>query len=172
MQIFREFSPIVPVVALGIPYLATRLMFRLKTFGKVIDSLPNHWIIGVQIFRTLGIIFLFLYADGILPGEFAIPSGVGDIIIGLTAPIVAILYLRRTSFSKRLAIIWNYVGIADLVIAILMGSVTAPTIVQLLSFDLPNEPIISDPLVTVPTFAVPFSLILHLISLRIMRKNS
>lgn len=172
LKVFRVASFLVPLIAFGLPYIAMRIFSKSQTFEKIVNVLPNHWIIGVQIYRLLGIIFLTLYSAGVLPGEFVIPSGVGDIIIGVAAPIVALLYLTKSYYSRKIALLWNYLGIADLTIAIIMGSITAPTLIQFLSFDLPNEPIISYPLVTVPTFAVPFSFILHFISLRIMKRKS
>ncbi len=172
LKIFRVASPFVPLIALGVPIITIKFLSKSQTFSKLVNVLPNHWIIGIQVFRLLGIVFITLYIAGVLPGEFAIPSGVGDIIIGITAPLIAFLYFIKNLYARKLAAIWNYLGIADLVIAIVMGSITAPTMVQVLSFDLPNEPIISYPLVTIPTFAVPFSLILHFISLRIIKKDS
>jgi len=38
--------------------------------------------VGVQVYRALGLIFLVLYAGGYLPGLFAWPAGVGDILVG------------------------------------------------------------------------------------------
>ena len=70
-----------------------------------------------------------------------------------------------------MAKLWNYVGMADLAIAMTMGPFTAPTLIQILSFDNPNILIVTDPLVSIPTFAVPFAFILHMISLRILEKK-
>ncbi|HLE07818.1 MAG TPA: hypothetical protein VI933_04330 [archaeon] len=171
LEIFRNFSFLVLIFGYGIPYLANKFLNSSQMLQLAVDSAPNHWLIGIQLYRVLGIIFLTMYAAGLLPAAFAIPSGVGDIIVGLSAPVVAYLLFKKTSNSKKLAIFWNYIGILDLIIALTMGPITAPTPVQLLSFDAPNLPIISYPLVSVPAFAVPFSLILHLFSLRILGKK-
>ena len=171
-EIFRAHSYLVPVVAFGIPYFAMKFISGSQIFSKVIDSLPNHWIIGIQLYRLLGIIFISLWLAGSMPAEFAIPAGVGDMIVGLSAPVVAYFILKKFQFAKKIAVLWNYVGIADLIIAMIMGPLTAPTLVQMLSFDAPNELIISYPLVTIPTFAVPFAFLLHLISLRILKSKN
>ncbi len=171
LEVFKNFSPLVLLFAFGIPFLANKFLNRSQILQLAVDSAPNHFLIGMQIYRLLGVIFLTMYAAGLLPAAFAIPSGVGDIIVGITAPVVAYLLFKKTSSSKKLAILWNYVGILDLIIAMIMGPITAPTPVQLLSFDAPNLPIISYPLVSVPAFAVPFSFILHIFSLRILGKK-
>src|SRR3989344_3551781 len=105
-EIFRVHSYLVPIVAFGIPYLGMKFISRSQIFSKVIDSLPNHWIIGIQIYRLLGIIFIFLYLAGSMPAEFAIPAGVGDMIVGLAAPVVAYFILKKFQFAKKIAILW------------------------------------------------------------------
>ncbi len=171
LKVFRMAAFLVPLIAFGLPYISMRIFSKSQTFEKIVNVLPNHWIIGIQAYRLLGIVFLTLYSAGVLPAEFAIPSGMGDIIIGIAAPIVAYLFFIKGSYARNVGTVWNYLGIADLTIAVIMGSITAPTLIQLLSFDQPNEPIISYPLVTVPTFAVPFSFILHFISLRMINRR-
>jgi hypothetical protein len=52
-------------------------------------------------------------------------------------------------------------GIADLVVAVMMGGMTSPGRVHVLALDAPNLLISSYPLVMVPTFAVPLALMLH-----------
>lgn len=162
-------SPLVPMLAFAPPLLFMRLASRSKLLGAAVDLLPNHWLVAIQTYRVLGIIFLLLFMEGRMPPEFAIPSGVGDLLVGGTAAVVAFLLARRSPGHAGLARAWNYVGVTDLVVAVTMGAITAPTLIQLLAFDAPNDLIISYPLVTVPTFAVPFALLLHLLSLRILR---
>ncbi len=55
----------------------------------------------LQSWRFGGFIFFLAAANGILPYRFTIPSGIGDSLIGLTAPLAAV-YLagprRRSGF--------------------------------------------------------------------------
>ncbi len=171
LNFFRVHSYLVPFIAFGIPYAFSQIVSGSQVLSKAIDSLPNHVIIVAQVFRLIGVLFLTLYWAGLMPGEFAIPTGVGDVIAGITAPVVAYLYYKRAAVAKKLALYWNYFGILDLIIAITLGAFTAPTLVQTLAFNNPNELILLYPMVTVPTFAVPFSLILHVISLRLLKKK-
>jgi hypothetical protein len=73
---------------------------------------------------------------------------------------------RRATTSPRLAIAWNIAGIADFVIAIVLGTMTSPTPYELLANAQPNALVSRFPLVLVPTFGVPVSMILHAIALR------
>ena len=42
-------------------------------------------LIGVQVYRVVGLLFIVLLAQGQLPAYFAEPAGWGDIFVGLTA---------------------------------------------------------------------------------------
>lgn len=142
-----------------------------ETLRKVVDATPVHWIISIQLYRILGIAFILLYLQKLMPGEFAIPTGVGDILIGLSALPVAYFYLKKTPWARGLAVAWNVVGIADLVLAIILGVLTSPTPFQILARDVPNDLITQYPLVLVPVFAVPLSILLHLYALRILSQS-
>ena len=111
---------------------------------------PQHWLTGVQIYRALGVIFLILYGTGKLPGVFAWPAGLGDVLVGVLAPVVAVAYARDPHQNADLVSAWNLFGLADLVIAVTAGMLTSPSPLQLFAFDLPNELVSQFPLVFVP----------------------
>jgi hypothetical protein len=60
-------------------------------------------------------------------------------------------------------------GISDLVIAVATGFLSAPSPFQIFSLDAPNVLVGSFPLVMIPIFAVPLSIVLHLASLSKIR---
>ncbi len=155
----------IPLIAPAfvILYFTGRSLYRSMYLQEIFATVPLHWAIGVQIFRVMGYGFLSFYWLGLLPGEFAIPTGVGDVIVGLAAPFVAFLYLKGW---QKLAIWWNYLGIADLILSLTLGISTYPRPLQLLPTEIPNDLIALFPLVLVPLFAVPLSIFLHLFTLR------
>jgi len=150
------------LLPLAIGYLA---FLASRSVRSVFDEIPLHWMIGVQLYRALGVVFLVEWSLGVLPGAFALPAGIGDMAIGLAAPLVAMRLKRGASNARSGAILWNVLGIADLVVAVTMGVLTAPGPLHRLALDTPNNAIAMLPLVLVPTIAVPFSLLLHFISL-------
>jgi hypothetical protein len=166
---FYQGSPSrVPTLPLGllIPIAAgVTLFFRSPLLRRIIDAVPQSWIVCVQAYRAEGLIFLILHAGGLLPGAFAWPAGVGDVIVGLLAPAVGIACMRGSRRSALLLRAWNLFGIADLVVAVATGFLTSPSPLQLLALDRPNELISSFPLVMIPVFLVPLSMLLHLASL-------
>ena len=87
----------IPTVQYGLllPILiGVLLIFRSELVGRILDAVPQPWIVGVQLYRALGVVFLTLYAAGHLPALFAWPAGAGDITVGLSAPLVAYAYAR------------------------------------------------------------------------------
>jgi hypothetical protein len=156
----------IPTIQYGvaIPILiGAWLIWRSPTVSRMIDVVPQPWIIGVQLYRVLGGIFLVLYATDQMPGLFAWPAGIGDIIVGLLAPMVALAYARDPSRNVSLVRGWNIFGILDLVVAVTTGFITSPS--ALFTYQPSNELISVFPLVLVPVYLVPLAILLHLASL-------
>lgn len=122
----------------------------------------------LQSWRILGGVFLILHTVGLLPGAFAFPAGWGDVAIGMTAPFVArALAVRGPDGAGRLFVIWQLLGILDLVVAVGVGAslrVLAGTGGDALHAEQMVR-MSQLPLSLVPTFAVPLFVILHLASL-------
>jgi hypothetical protein len=79
------------------------------------------------------------------------------------APIVALAYARGARGNAGLVKAWNVFGILDLVIAVTTGFITSPS--TLSTYAPPNELISIFPLVLIPVYLVPLSVLLHLASL-------
>jgi hypothetical protein len=119
-------------------------------------------LVAVQTYRIGGIVFLWGMTQGILDPAFAIPAGVGDLLIGLTAIPFAIFLWKGYSWSKYALIVWSVLGIADLVNAITLGRITSP--------DFSNSTMATFPWILVPTVGVPLGLALHGVTLYRLRK--
>ena len=161
-----QYGILVPILIGGL------LIWRSPRVARIIDAVPQHWLVGVQLYRALGVIFLILYAAGKLPGLFAWPAGLGDVLVGVLSPVVAIAYWRGPRENADLVSAWNLFGLADLVVAVTTGFLTSPSAFQLFAFDLPNELISQFPLVLIPVFLVPLSVLLHLASLTKLRRDA
>lgn len=153
-----------PFILFGLltPLIIAAVAFRLTgNLASLVSAIPLHWIVAAQIYRIGGGIFLVLWADGRLPWQFALPAGIGDVMTGCFAVVVARMLARNAAGARRAAFAWCLFGIADLVVAVTMGALTSPGLPHLLALDAPNLLITSYPLVMVPTFAVPLALMLH-----------
>jgi hypothetical protein len=148
--------------AIAVPTILGSLLVRSQTFMRWIRRVPLHVLVGVQLYRVLGVLLLVAYAQGDLPAEFALPAGIGDVLVGLAAVIVATVVLKRGEQRPRpMVLAWCAFGILDLVVAVATGLLSAPSPLQQIAFDDPNAAIVSYPLVLIPTFLVPVSIMLH-----------
>ena len=145
-------------------------MWQLESIARLVSAIPLHWLVAAQVYRVAGGIFLVLWADGRMPWQFALPAGIGDVVTGIVAVVVAAQLAQNAIGAGRAAYAWCLFGIADLVVAVAMGAMTSPGRVHLLALDAPNLLVTAYPLVMVPTFAVPLALMLHgLVLLRLQR---
>jgi hypothetical protein len=142
------------------------LLRRSASLRRLIAAIPQSWLLAAQTPRVLGVVFLVLLAQHKLPAQFARPAGYGDVFIGLLAPVVAYLYVARTPGSWGVATAFNIAGIADLVVAVGTGFLSAPSPFRLL-FSTPSTELMTVlPMVLIPTFLVPTFVLLHVVSLR------
>ena len=148
-------------IAIGATLFVGYLLLLSPTFRRIVDAVPQHWLIGFQTFRILGGLFLVRYFAGELPGLFALPAGIGDAATGLLAPFVAYAWYSGKPYARGAAIAWNLFGMADLVNAVALGALTG------------GGGGIVFPIVLVPVYGVPRAFLIHSYSLiGLLRKTS
>jgi hypothetical protein len=159
-----------PPVSIGIGVAAPLLLFGAwmqlsKSFREFVLSLDLRLIAAMQAWRWAGLGFLSLYAHGVLPAVFALPAGLGDMAVGVTAPWMILSLIRNPDFAASATFIrWNLFGILDLVVAVTIGALST-----LFATGAPGEistaPMAELPLLLIPAFLVPFFLMLHIAAL-------
>ena len=152
-------------VLIGLP-----LLLRSERIGALLDATPTSWLVGLQVYRIFGGIFLVAWSRGGISGTFALPAGTGDVLVGVLALPVAYLLHAAAPAARRVAIAWNILGLVDFAIAIGIGILSAPGPLQLIIPDRPNAQLGTFPTVMIPAFAVPSSILLHALSLRQLRR--
>ena len=175
MGVYHVNASEVPTIQYGIvlPILIGALMiWQSEAAKRIIDAVPQEWLVGVQLYRALGVIFLILYATGKLPSLFAWPAGIGDIAIGLLAPVVGLAYARAPRKAASLVAAWNVFGLLDLIVAVGTGFMTAPSLLQPFEVQPTSELISVLPMVLIPVYLVPLSIVLHLASLAKLRREA
>jgi hypothetical protein len=175
--VFRAgISPIpIPLTPLAIflpVIIGAPILLRSRRLGEVLDAMPATWLIALQVYRVLGSVFLIGWAGGTVPGIFGLPAGIGDVITGLLALPVAISVAAGTIEGRRAAIAWNTFGLLDFTVAVSIGLVTSPGPLQLIVPSISNAQLGTYPSVLVPAFAVPSSILLHVLSLRQLYRRS
>jgi hypothetical protein len=166
-------SPLIPLFVVGPITITLLALWFSPAVRRMLDAASLPAVIGVQLYRSIGVVFLILLALGQVPAYFALPAGWGDIAIGVTAPLVAIAVARGVRGGRSLAISWNVLGLLDLVVAVGMGTgFLAPFLAPELGPRVaPAAAMGVFPMILVPTFAVPVSVLLHLFALARLRRE-
>ena len=172
--VFRGEADRLPVIPFGIflpIVIGLALLWRSDAVRRLVDAVPLSWLVGIQVYRVVGVIFLLLLAQGRVSAFFALPAGVGDVTVGMLAPLVAWTYARGLRGREKLARAWNVSGLLDLAIAITTGFLTVPSPIQPAALLDPSSGLLTVfPLAMIPVFAVPVSVILHVAALMKLRR--
>lgn len=123
-------------------------------------AIPMPLLIGLNVSRVFGALFLLLAEVGRLSGPFPLFAGWGDIVTGALAIPVAWLAVNH----HRLVTAWNVFGALDLFLAVALGiTSTSGSPLQLIHAGVGAQAMQFLPFSLVPTVLVPFYLIAHAI---------
>jgi hypothetical protein len=166
-----------PSIGLAISLLAPLVVFALDSrfHGPLFDGMRRldlASLIAAQTYRIGGVFFLVAWRAGTLPAAFALPAGLGDVAVGLSAPFVAAAVAARRPGHRALASVWNIAGLADLVTAVFQGVTHSSSSLGVFAGSLPSDAVTRYPLSLIPMFVVPLSIILHLLALSQMARAS
>lgn len=135
--------------------------FRWKSFRDFVLGADLRFAAAIQAWRWAGFGFLALYAHGILPGLFAFPAGLGDMAVGMSAPWIVLGLIRDRSFvASRRYVLWNVLGILDLVVAVSLGTICSGFI-HGITGTVTTSAMAKLPLVLIPAYLVPLFIMIH-----------
>jgi hypothetical protein len=156
---------LVPPILFGLAYLGS------DGFRSYVLGLDLRLLTAIQAWRIIGGMFLVLMSFGMLPGTFAWPAGIGDMIVGIYAPFVVYALVRQTPNWRRHVVLLSVLGLLDFVGAIGGGVLSGNNPLGLLRGDVTAEIMQVLPLVIIPTFGVPAWILVHVISLLKVSRN-
>ena len=146
----------IPAVVLGLSALLLLAYFRLTAVRAWVDALDLRTIVFFHVTRFVGIYFIVLYQRGLLPYDFAVPGGIGDIIVATLALVVVFAPLADASRERAIRI-WNVVGLVDIALVVLTAArlnLANPLQMRAMTYL---------PLSLLPTFLVPLIIATHVI---------
>lgn len=131
----------------------------LHTNDRIISILAS-----IHVIRIFGVVFLIGISQGIIAPTFGYVAGIGDILIGVTAIPMAYVIKKGHSWARRGSIIWNGIGMADLVTAIYLGVTTS-------QFSASTSATMTTwPWIIIPTVGVPSLLTIHFVIFWLLRR--
>lgn len=130
---------------------ATRAISSIKMW---VESLPLEAFVAVHIVRFVGVYFLILHRQGLLPRAFAVPCGWGDITVAALA-VLLLVFAQPLALRPRRVWVWNVFGLLDILFVVFtasrLGRSDPSSMAALLRL----------PLSLLPTFVVPLIIASH-----------
>ncbi|MCI0652841.1 MAG: hypothetical protein L0Z55_13265 [Planctomycetes bacterium] len=124
-------------------------------FRRWVDGRPSRDFLLLHLSRFVGAYFLVLYERGLLPYEFAVLGGWGDICVASLA-LVLLLVFRGGPATRSLPFqAWNLLGLADILFVVITAArlaVGTPGSMARINYL---------PLGLLPTFLVPLIIFTH-----------
>lgn len=110
--------------------------------------------IALHLTRFIGLYFLVLYRHGQLPYAFAVPGGIGDVVVATLA--AGLLLATHGPAWQRAASVWNILGLLDLLFVVVTAARLGLALPQSMAA------MLRLPLSLLPTFLVPLLIASHL----------
>lgn len=148
--------PAVQAILLGLVILLVAAYRGWPAWRAWADGLDLRAVVGLHLTRFVGFYFLYLYERDRLPYAFAVPGGIGDIIVALLAVVVIAAPLPPKARLHAISI-WNVVGLLDILLVVTTAArlgLADPRSMRELTFL---------PLSLLPTFLVPLIIASHLL---------
>lgn len=147
--------------AIGVPAVRSALL-----------AVPMPLLIGLNVTRVFGALFLLLAAEGRLGGPFPQSAGWGDVLTGIAALPIAWLAARSVAEHARAIGVWNAFGALDLVVAVVLGMSSANgSPLQLIDIGAGSDAVQRLPWALIPTVLVPFFLVTHAVVFAQLRQR-
>ena len=149
--------PLPQALIFALSAMVLLLFWRSTGFRAWALNVDIRALLLVHVSRFVGIYFLVLYARGELPFAFAIPGGIGDIVVAAGAVVVLLLCSRPGVTAWAAMLVWNTCGLLDILLVVLIAT----------TLGLANPeamwPLLVLPLSLLPTFLVPIIISTHFI---------
>lgn len=159
---------ILPVLTVFI--VAPFLLAKIKPFTR---SLSLEGLTYLQAIRfPVEIVLLWLFIYGAIPELMTFEGRNFDILVGITAPLVAYVCFTRKIASLKLVLIWNFIGLALLFNIVINALLAAPTPLQQFAFDQPNLAVAHFPFIWLGVFVVPVVYLAHIVSIQQLWRQS
>ena len=163
--LLQRIPPIgVQACILGLTAMLVTAYFRVAAIRSWVDRLDLRTVVLVHVTRFVGIYFIVLYRRGVLPYDFAMPGGIGDIVVATLALAIVLIPLTEAALVRAVRV-WNIVGLVDISLVVITAArlnLANPLQMRALTYL---------PLSLLPTFLVPLIIATHIIILARLARN-
>ena len=144
------------LVLAGLTVFLVAAGIMIPSFRAWLEGVDLRGVIALHLTRFVGIYFLVLYGRGLLPFQFAVVGGWGDIAVAAVAAVLLVVVGDGSAY-RRILWVWNIFGLADILFVV-------ATAARLATADPASMgPLRTLPLSLLPTFLVPLIIASHLL---------
>ncbi len=156
----------------GVPVAAFLGLYAVSaSFREMVLGWDLRLLTAMQAWRVIGFAMVALLAFGTLPGFFAWPAGLGDVMVGLAAHYYAVRLMDRSeAATDRGFVLWNWLGIFDFAVALGTGIAASGAIPAITGAGATTAAMSVLPMALLPGFFVPLFFIAHLAALLQIRR--
>lgn len=140
-------------------------LFFSPVFRQATASIAETRLVGLQTIRVIGVFFITLLDMRLLPAQFALPAGYGDVAVGLLAIWMVYLLDAQKPYARTLVLLWNILGLLDLLIAVITGSMFIAPFANQIAASGGSVQYLNYVLL-IPTYGVPLAALFHVYTLR------
>lgn len=145
----------IPTTVLGLSAVLLAAYWLAIPFRRCLEGFDLRALILPHLVRFVGIYFLVLHARGLLPRQFAVPAGWGDIIVALGA--VALLVIPGAWKNRTALLAWNIAGLIDILFVVKIAA-------AIVLFGRDSMAVMTHlPLSFLPTMVVPLIIFTHVL---------
>jgi len=170
---FLDFSTMPPrlVIVLIPPLLILVMISRTQQIKNIIRSIPITWVLYLQGFRFFVEILLWgLFELNLIPVQMTFEGSNFDILVGVTAPIVALLY-QKGLIKELFLKVWNMAGILVLANIVITAMLSMPLPFRVFMNEPASVQVVVFPIIWLPAILVPIAYYLHVFSLMQLRSS-
>ena len=166
---FSDFSFFPPRIGLVlvIPFIAILIITFSKGFKQLPVAVPSQWLIYIQSFRVLvEILIWMLFLAEVAPVQMTFEGRNYDILVGLTAPLIAYFCFTKKKWTILVAIVWNFAGLLILLNIVTIAILSMPSPIRVFMNEPANTIVSYFPIIWLPGILVPIAYSMHFFSLR------
>jgi hypothetical protein len=145
------------------------VVFNLAIYKTVLQNIKLESLVKVHIFRLIGVFFIILAFNDILPKFFAIIAGIGDMLTAITSIFVAKAISENKPNAKKLTYVWNTFGLVDILFTAISAFVL--TKISIDTGALGVDMLAKFPFCFIPAFAPPTIIFLHVAIYKKLKKK-
>jgi hypothetical protein len=165
---FYDARPTIPLGVVLLPAIGLFLLSRLPHLPQLLGATPASLLIGVQVIRLVGGVFLLVWLSReVTQPWFNVEAGSVDVLVGVTTLPVAWWVSSGWSVAIAAGVVWNLVGLVDVVLAIAISATVkgAGPMSYLVSHNTLVVAAFRPTILGIVAFGVPLAIMLHVLSL-------